>query len=128
MCASTAVCSFKARRRAYAHAGSRRQALGESILGNSPEARVRRSSNVVSRVVADEAIVIPIRRGAADMDSIFTFNEAGTKLWSLISDGQSSEALAAHLEAVYGLSPEQAAKDAAAFLSDLKQEGLVEPA
>lgn len=97
-------------------------------MGNSPEARVRRSSNVVSRVVADEAIVIPIRRGAADMDSIFTFNEAGTKLWSLISDGQSSEALAAHLEAVYGLSPEQAAKDAAAFLSDLKQEGLVEPA
>jgi Coenzyme PQQ synthesis protein D (PqqD) len=97
-------------------------------LGNSPEVRVRRSSNVVSRVVADEAIVIPIRRGAADMDSIFTFNEAGTKLWSLISDGQSSEALAAHLEAEYGLSPEQALKDAAAFLSDLKQEGLVEPA
>jgi hypothetical protein len=97
-------------------------------LGNSPEARVRRSSNVVSRVVADEAIVIPIRRGAADMDSIFTFNEAGTKLWSLISDAQSSEALAEHLEAEYGLSPEQAAKDAAAFLNDLKQEGLVEPA
>ncbi|MGD0304991.1 MAG: PqqD family protein [Candidatus Acidiferrales bacterium] len=97
-------------------------------MGNSPEVRVRRSSNVVSRVVADEAIVIPIRRGAADMDSIFTFNEAGTKLWSLISDGQSSQALAAHLEAEYGLSPEQAAKDAAAFLSDLKQEGLVEPA
>ena len=38
------------------------------------------------------------------MDSIFTFNETGTKLWSLISDGQSSEALAAHLEAEYGLS------------------------
>jgi hypothetical protein len=96
-------------------------------LGNSPEARVRRSSNVVSRVVADEAIVIPIRRGAADMDSIFTFNEAGTKLWSLISEGQSSEALAAHLEAEYGLSSEQAAKDAAAFLGELKLEGLVEP-
>lgn len=61
------------------------------------------------------------------MDSIFTFNEAGTKLWSLISDGQSSEALAAHLEAEYGLSAEQAAKDAAAFLGELKQEGLVEP-
>lgn len=97
-------------------------------MGNSPEARVRRSSNVVSRVVADEAIVIPIRRGAADMDSIFTFNEAGTKLWSLISDGQSAEALSAHLQLEYGLSPEQATADAAAFMSDLSQEGLVEPA
>jgi Coenzyme PQQ synthesis protein D (PqqD) len=96
-------------------------------LGSSPEARVRRSSNVVSRVVADEAIVIPIRRGAADMDSIFTFNESGTKLWSLITEGQSAEALAAHLQSEYGLSPEQATADAVAFMSDLKQEGLVEP-
>jgi hypothetical protein len=60
------------------------------------------------------------------MDSIFTFNEAGTKLWSLISEGQSPETLAAHLEAEYGLSPQQAANDAAAFLGELKQEGLVE--
>ena len=97
-------------------------------MGNSPEALVRRSSNVVSRVVAGEAIVIPIRRGAADMDSIFTFNDAGTKLWSLISDGQGLDALAAHLQSEYGLSPEQASTDAAAFMSDLKQEGLVEPA
>jgi hypothetical protein len=95
-------------------------------LGNSPEARVRRSSNVVSRVVADEAIVIPIRRGAADMDSIFTFNETGTKLWSLIAEGQSPEALAAYLEAEYGLSPQRAANDAAAFIGELKLEGLVE--
>jgi hypothetical protein len=80
----------------------------------------------VSRVVAEEAIVIPIRRGAADMDSIFTFNEAGTKLWSLISEGQDAASLAAHLEAEYGLSPEQAANDAAAFIGELKLEGLVE--
>jgi hypothetical protein len=97
-------------------------------LGNSPEVLVRRSSNVVSRIVAGEAIVIPIRRGAADMDSIFTFNESGTRLWSLISDGQGVDALAAHLQSEYGLSPEQAAADSAAFMSDLKNEGLIEPA
>ena len=55
-----------------------------SFLGELAALRVRRSSNVVSRVVADEAIVVPIRRGAADLDSIYTFNESGTKLWSLI--------------------------------------------
>ena len=97
-------------------------------LGNSPKERIRRSSNVVSRVVADEAIVIPIRRGAADMDSIFTFNESGTKLWSLISEGQNVDGIAAHLQSEYGLSPEQASADAAAFISDLALEGLVEPA
>jgi hypothetical protein len=49
-----------------------------AVLGDLTATRVRRSSNVVSRVVADEAIVVPIRRGAADLDSIYTFNESGT--------------------------------------------------
>lgn len=89
---------------------------------------MRCSSNVVSRIVADEAIVVPIRRGAADLDSIFTFNEAGTKLWSLISAGQDVSALASHLQAEYQLSADQASADAAAFLQDLVKEGLVEPA
>lgn len=97
-------------------------------MGLSSTERVRCSSNVVSRIVADEAIVVPIRRGAADLDSIFTFNEAGTKLWSLISQGQDTSALASHLQTEYGLSSEQASADAAAFLQDLAREGLVEPA
>ncbi len=97
-------------------------------MGLNSTERVRCSSNVVSRIVADEAIVVPIRRGAADLDSIFTFNEAGTELWSLISQGQAPSALALHLQSEYGLSAEQASADAAAFLQDLVKEGLVEPA
>jgi Coenzyme PQQ synthesis protein D (PqqD) len=90
--------------------------------------RVRRSSNVVSRVVADEAIVVPIRRGAADLDSIYTFNEAGTKLWSLIEKGLDPAGLISHLQSQYGLSTEQATLDAQSFLRELYDEGLVEPA
>lgn len=44
---------------------------------------VRRNSNVVSRVVVGEAIVVPIRRGVADMDYIYTFNESGTLPWGM---------------------------------------------
>ena len=65
-----------------------------AVVGDLTASRVRRSSNVVSRVVADEAIVVPIRRGAADLDSIYTFNESGTKLWSLIENGLDAAALA----------------------------------
>jgi hypothetical protein len=90
--------------------------------------RVRRSSNVVSRVVVDEAIVVPIRRGAADLDSIYTFNEAGTKLWSLIEKGLDPAGLISHLQSQYGLSTEQATLDAQSFLKELYDEGLVEPA
>jgi Coenzyme PQQ synthesis protein D (PqqD) len=97
--------------------------VGEVVSG-----RVRRSSNVVSRVVADEAIVVPIRRGAADLDSIYTFNEAGTELWALIEKGLDPAGLISHLQSQYGISAEQAEQDAHSFLKDLSDEGLVEPA
>jgi len=99
-----------------------------SFLGESTAARLRRSSNVVSRVVADEAIVVPIRRGAADLDSIYTFNESGTKLWSMIEEGLDTTGLASYLQSEYGLTQAQALLDAEAFVKDLTQEGLVEPA
>jgi hypothetical protein len=99
-----------------------------AALGDFAAARLRRSPNVVSRVVADEAIVVPIRSGAADLDSIYTFNESGTKLWSMIENGLDASTLASYLQSEYGLTHAQAFSDAEAFVRDLTQEGLVEPA
>lgn len=99
-----------------------------SVLGESASTPLRRSPNVVSRVVADEAIVVPIRRGVADLNSIYTFNESGTLLWSLIEKGLDRAQLVSQLQSHYGLSREQAAADAEAFLKELSTEGLVEPA
>ncbi|MGA7913683.1 MAG: PqqD family protein [Candidatus Acidiferrales bacterium] len=99
-----------------------------AVSGDAAAARMRRSSNVVSRVVADEAIVVPIRRGVADLNSIYTFNESGTLLWSLIEKGVDPAQLVAHLQAHYGLSHEQATADAESFLKELRAEGLLEPA
>jgi Coenzyme PQQ synthesis protein D (PqqD) len=91
-----------------------------------PGRTIQRSQNVVSRVVADEAIVVPIRRGAADMDSIFTFNETGTMLWAMIEAKRNATELAAHLQTEYGLSAEEAAADIEKFLADLSEAGLVD--
>ncbi len=96
------------------------------ILTEIPGQAIQRSRNVVSRVVADEAIVVPIRRGAADMDSIYTFNETGTTLWAMIEAKRSATDLAAHLQTEYGLSAEKAAADTEKFLADLSEAGLIE--
>ena len=77
-------------------------------------------------MVAEEAIVVPIRRGAADMDSIFTFNEAGTKLWAMIEENQDASVMVAHLQSEYGLSAEQAEADTRQFLAELTDAGLVD--
>jgi Coenzyme PQQ synthesis protein D (PqqD) len=87
---------------------------------------IQRSRNVVCRVVADEAIVVPIRRGAADMDSIYTFNESGTKLWAMIEESRNVADLAAYLQSEYRLTPEKAVTDAEKFIADLAEAGLIE--
>jgi hypothetical protein len=99
-----------------------------SITTENSRTSIRRSQAVVSRVVADEAIVVPIRRGAADMDSIYTFNEVGTRLWDMIEANQSASDLAAHLEVEYGLSAEKATADTEQFLADLINAGLIDRA
>ena len=97
-----------------------------SASRGNPAGGIQRSSNVVSRVVADEAVVVPIRRGAADMDSIYTFNETGTRLWSMIEDHRSAADLAAHLQSEYGLSTEEAISDTLKFIAELTEAGLIE--
>lgn len=102
-------------------------AMSSGVTGQSIKGReIRKSSNVVSRVVADEAIVVPIRRGVADMDSIFTFNEAGTTLWNMIEANCSAAEMSEFLRKEYGLTAERAAADTERFIADLATAGLID--
>jgi Coenzyme PQQ synthesis protein D (PqqD) len=87
-----------------------------------------RSGKVVSRVVANEAIVVPIRENSADAGTVYTFNESGTTIWAMIEEGRSAEEVAAYLASEYDISAEQAAEDTKQFLAALAKEGLIEPA
>ncbi len=42
---------------------------------------------MVSRKIADESILVPIRQNAGDLDSIYTLNDTAAYIWGLI-DGQ----------------------------------------
>lgn len=101
-------------------------AKAEAVPVHRENLRPRKNGNIVSRVVADEAIVVPIRRGAADMDSIFTFNEAGTALWKMLEANRSGAEMSRYLQDEYGLSAEQAVADTQAFIEDLAAAGLIE--
>ena len=97
-----------------------------SSAGEATGAKIQRSRSVVSRVVADEAMVVPIRRGVPDRDSIYTLNGTGARLWGLLERGQTAEQLSRYLEAEYGVTREQALADTESFLAELKEAGLIE--
>jgi hypothetical protein len=97
-----------------------------SLAGQNAGVSVRQVRRLVSRVWGDEAMVVPIMPGKGGSESVYTFNESGTKLWSMIEDGRKIAELADYLCLEYGLSSEQAAADAAQFVAELTQEGLIE--
>ena len=46
-----------------------------------------KSDAVVFRKVGDEFILVPIRQNVGDLDSIYTINEPGARIWELV-DGK----------------------------------------
>ena len=88
-------------------------------------ARYVRSSTVVSREIAGETLVVPVRGGVGDLDSIFSFNGLGSDLWNLLQAGTSMEEMANWVEERYEVTFEQALADINAFMDELSQAGLV---
>ena len=85
-----------------------------------------RSQSVVSRRVAGETLIVPIRGKVGDLASIYSFNETGSLIWQTLETPKSLVELIELIEAEYSVDREQAESDATRFLNDMLAVGLVE--
>jgi hypothetical protein len=85
-----------------------------------------RSRSVVSRRVAGETLIVPIRGKVGDLASIYSFNETGSLIWQTLETPKSLVELIEVVEAEYSVEREQAESDATRFLNDMLAVGLVE--
>jgi Coenzyme PQQ synthesis protein D (PqqD) len=86
-----------------------------------------RTDDCVTREIAGETVIVPIRSRVGDLDSIYNLNEMGTRIWGLIDPGRSVEEIVQTVCDEYDVTPAQAREDVAAFLSHLKEAGLIRP-
>ncbi len=84
-----------------------------------------KQDDMVTRQIAGETIVVPIRRKIEDVDFIFTLNETGTMIWNLLDGRTSIAQIGEAVSAAYDVSGEEALRDAVDFLHSLKAEGLI---
>lgn len=84
-----------------------------------------RNAKVVSRKIENETLVVPIRGGVGDLDSIYSFNAIGSEIWALLEKECSFEEIAEWIVEHYEVSPAQAHSDLQNFLNDLSSLGLV---
>ncbi len=96
------------------------------MLTQSDEQLFTRSRSVVSRVVAGETLVVPVRGKVGDLASIFSFNGTGSLIWQLLDKPHSLAELVEAVERDYEVKPEQAQKDVNKFLDDMFSVGLLD--
>ena len=85
------------------------------------------SEGLMTRNIAGETLIVPIRNRVGDLDSIYTLNEVGVRVWSLV-DGQTSvNQMVATISEEYEVDQATAQQDIAELLEDLANAKLIRP-
>ena len=92
------------------------------------DARMVRTSMCVTRAIAGETLIVPIARGTADLESIFTLNAVGSRVWQLLERPIAPAEVVASIVEEFDVSADEAAQDVSAFLESLRAAGLIAPA
>lgn len=81
--------------------------------------------SIVSRLIAGEMILVPIRKNMGDLESIYTLNETAARTWELL-DGQ-RPVVEVHQQIVneYDIDPLQAEADLLELIENLLEEGAL---
>jgi hypothetical protein len=85
-----------------------------------------RSRSVVSRTVAGETLVVPVRGKVGDLASIYSFNGTGSLIWQLLDSPRTLTNLTESVERAYDVERQQAQEDVRQFLSDMLSVGLLD--
>jgi hypothetical protein len=84
-----------------------------------------KDTDLVTRDIAGEIIIVPVRSGTGDLESIYTLNEMGARIWELV-DGQGSvDQIVQSIANEYDVSVDEAERDVIDFLAMLEAEGLI---
>ena len=96
------------------------------MLTHSKDHRFTCSRSVVSRVVAGETLIVPVRGKVGDLASIYSFNHTGSLIWKLLETTRTLPELVAAVAEAFNVEPEQTENDVTQFVEEMYQAGLVE--
>lgn len=84
-----------------------------------------KDKNLVTRSIAGETLIVPVRSGIADLECIYALNEVGSRIWGLLDERTPVKKIVKAICSEYDVTTEQAASDISELLSSLEAAGLV---
>ena len=92
---------------------------------SSPGKCFTKDKDIVTRDVAGETIIVPIRGRVGDLDAIYTLNEAGSLIWQHLENRPTVPQLVDAVVTEYDVATGEAKKDVEDFLESLEAVGLI---
>ena len=83
------------------------------------------SESLVTRDLAGEKIIVPVRGKVGDLNSIYTLNSVANDIWNRLDGKRTVSQILKELEHEYEVDPVTLADDVARTLGELSSEGLV---
>jgi len=88
----------------------------------------RKDSSMVSRKIADEFILVPIRRKLGEVEALYTLNEVGGRIWELLDGQRSLRVLRDSLVEEFDVSETEAQADLTELIEQLQGIGAIQEA
>ncbi len=87
--------------------------------------RYQKDPSLVSREIAGEVILVPIRQNIGDLESIYTLNETAAFAWSLIDGQRTLEEIREQIVNEFNVQVEPAGEDLLELVVGLQEIGAV---
>jgi len=87
--------------------------------------KYERSQDLVSRSVAGETLIVPVRGGVGDLNSIYTLRNVSQLIWQMVGEGRNFGEMVEGIMQEYDVQIEKAEQDLDRFLDEMLSEKLI---
>ncbi|MBN1492823.1 MAG: PqqD family protein [Candidatus Omnitrophica bacterium] len=82
---------------------------------------LRKNEDMVTRVIDDETILLPIYKSSNDIDCIYTLNKVASEVWGLIDGKKTVADIKAEILKKYDATPEEIEEEMQKYLEELRE-------
>ena len=86
----------------------------------------RRTESIVTRKIADEVFLVPVKGKIAEIQRMFVLNTVGECIWNHLEAARTRREIVGAVLAAFDVDETAAAADVDEFLEELRGAGLVE--
>ena len=85
----------------------------------------RKSPDIVARKIVDEMILVPVRKTVGDVESLYTLNESGGRIWELIDGTRDLPEICEMIVAEFDTDEITAETDLLTLMGQLREIGAI---